>query len=99
MISTENKANQIVRAFAQCHGILNPVLGEAGAAGIHRHCLEQGTRCGNLNVARLKQAAQALLQHRVRLIDELRRVESARVTAKRAAALPLFNRRLTTGGV
>ena len=41
MISTENKANQIVRAFAQCHGIPHPVLGEAGAAGMRLHCPEQ----------------------------------------------------------
>lgn len=160
MMSAANKANDIVRAFAQCHGIPNLSLGANGAAGVrlqdgvelyleraaeqeklfiyvlldnlpsapqerlaymehmlNLNCLEQGTLCGtvavdglsdaallqvgiaeaDLSVARLEQAAQALLLHRARLIDELRRFNEARPTSKKAAVQQL-NRRLMVGG-
>ena len=158
---TENKSAGIVRAFAQCHGIPNLALGNAGAAGVRLqdgmelylervaqpeklfiylnlghlpskpeerlaylermlslNCLEQGTLCGTLavdaltdevllqagmaeaelSVARLEQTAQALLLHRSRLLDELRRFEDARPMPIKATGLQL-KRRLIAGGV
>ena len=160
-MNTENKSHDIVRACAQCHGIADLTLSEAGTAGLrlqdgvelylervadqgklflytfvgtlphepeerlaylehllHLHCLEQGTRCGTLAVdgltdavllqtalaeaelsmARLEQAAQDLLLHRPRLIEELRRFEGKGATPKRTTVQQM-KRRLATGGV
>jgi len=56
-MSAENKANDIVCAFARYHGFPNFMLGEAGvrlqdgreqylAPRGNLNCLEPGTRCG-----------------------------------------------------
>ena len=96
-MSAENKANDIVCAFAQYHGFPNLMLGEPGAAGVrlqdggelyldprgNLNCLEPGTRCGTFD--------------QTRLVDERRRFEDARPPSAKAAVL-YRKRRLVAGG-
>ena len=59
--------------------------------------LQVGMAEAELSVARLEQAAQTLLLHRARLLDELRRCEDARPPSNKAVVRQL-QRRLVAGG-
>ena len=93
-MSAENKANDIVCAFARYHGFPNFMLGEAGVRlrdggelyldpKGNLNGLEPGTLCGAFD--------------QTRLVDERRRFEDPRPTSAKAATL-YRNCRLVAGG-
>ena len=95
-MSAENKANDIVCAFAQYHGLPNFMLGEVGAAGV---CLQDGVELyldtrWNLS---LEPRTRCETFDQTRLVDERRRFEDPRPTSAKAATL-YRNCRLVAGG-